>query len=189
MVAIGQALGQRGSIEDQTFGEADSKEVDKYDVTYDVKMTDFEQFLEATLNHDGKVSFEKIKSIMFNSIKEEFNEHDKNQDGLIGWNEMYINMDPTHDVKMTDLIQPFFEVDLNHDGKLSIEEIKAYNLNFIKEGFNEYDKNQDGIIDLNETKQASDEDFAAPRGMVSWCDWNPIAYCWRGGHCELCESW
>merc|ERR1711887_373708 len=125
MVAIGQALDSMRSIEDQTFGEADSKEVDEYDVTYDVKMTDFEQFLEANLNHDGKVS---------------------------------------------------------------IEEIKAYNLNFIKEDFNEYDKNQDGIIDLNETKQASDEDYAAPRVIeTTMCDFEPDAYCWRGGHCERCE--
>merc|ERR1712002_257857 len=74
MIALGQTLGHMRSIEDQTFGEADSKEVDEYDVTYDVKMTDDrdKQFFEADLNHDGILSFEEIRSINSNDLEKKF---------------------------------------------------------------------------------------------------------------------
>merc|ERR1712002_595750 len=176
MIAIGQTLGQKRSIEDQTLGKADFKEVYEYDSAQadDVnKQLDFNEadwnhdgklnfvgkqgsaknFDEADWNRDEKLSFEEIKSYNQNFIKELFNYDDKNHDGFVDWNE----------AKQAPAIK-FDKADWNHDGKLSFEENKSYNQNF-KEMFNDVDKNLDGFIDLNEAKQATAKDFVE-------ADWN-----------------
>merc|ERR1719219_1001051 len=117
----------------------------------EAKQTPAIKFDEAYWNHDGKLSFEEIKSYNQN-FKEMFNDVDKNLDGFIDLNEAKQAKD-------------FVEADWNHDGKLSFEEIKSYNHNFFKELFNDGDKNHDGFIDLNEAKQASAKDFVE-------ADWN-----------------
>merc|ERR1719219_2312640 len=122
------------------FNDVD-KNLDGFIDLNEAKQASAKDFVEADWNHDGKLSFEEIKSYKHNFLKEMFNYDDKNHDGFIDLNE----------AKQASA-KDFDELDWNHDGKLSFEENKSYNQNF-KEMFNDVDKNLDGFIDLNEAKQ------------------------------------
>merc|ERR1712002_253184 len=177
MIAIGQTLGQKRSIEDQTLGKADFKEVYEYDSAQadDVNKQLF--FNETDWNHDEKLNFEEFKSYSQNFFKKLFNDVDKNHDGFIDWNEAkqapaieFDQADWNHDGKLNFVgkqgsAKNFDEADWNRDEKLSFEEIKSYNQNFIKELFNYDDKNHDGFVDWNEAKQA-------PAIKFDKADWN-----------------
>merc|ERR1712002_1319616 len=112
------------------------------------------KFDKAYWNCDGKLSFEEIKSYNQNFINEKFNDEGKNHDGFIDWNETKqapaIDWPEAKQASAKD----FDESAWNHDGKLSFEEIKSYNQNFINEKFNDEGKNHDGFIDRNEAEQA-----------------------------------
>merc|ERR1712002_1439284 len=126
----------------EMFNDID-KNLDGFIDLNEAKQASAKDFVEADWNHDGKLSFEEIKSYKHNFLKEMFNYDDKNHDGFIDLNE---------EKQATEKM--FNETDWNRDGKLSFEEIKSYNQNFINEKFNDEGKNHDGFIDWNETKQA-----------------------------------
>merc|ERR1719219_2223137 len=135
------------------FNDVD-KNLDGFIDLNEAKQASAKDFVEADWNHDGKLSFEELKSYNHNLLKEMFNYDDKNHDGFIDLNE----------AKQASA-KDFVEADWNHDGKLSFEEIKSYKHNFLKEMFNYDDKNHDGFIDLNEEKQATEK-------MFNETDWN-----------------
>jgi len=137
----------------EMFNDVD-KNLDGFIDLNETKQASAKDFVEADWNHDGKLSFEEIKSYKHNFLKEMFNYDDKNHDGFIDLNE---------EKQATEKM--FNDTDWNCDGKLSFEEIKSYNQNFINEKFNDEGKNHDGFIDWNEAKQASAKDFAE-------LDWN-----------------
>merc|ERR1719219_2293117 len=103
----------------------------------EAKQTPAIKFDEAYWNHDGKLSFEEIKSYNHNFFKELFNDGDKNHDGFIDLNE-----------EKQASAKDFVEADWNHDGKLSFEGVKG------ALRYREIDWNQDGKLSFEGVKGA-----------------------------------
>jgi len=97
-----------------------------------------EMLKKADADKDGKVTFDEMKAVRPEIVKERFDMMDRNKDGVLTPADF-----PTP-------AEAFKQADKDADGKVTFDELKAARPRITKERFDMMDKNKDGVLTLDE---------------------------------------
>jgi len=109
--------------------------------------------MSADTNHDGKISRDEALAAAAKRTNAWFDKLDANKDGFVTQDEMNQARSARHDAMKTQMEDRFKMADVNGDGKLSLDEVKA-KLPRLAPRFNELDTDHDGFLSPEELKHA-----------------------------------
>jgi Ca2+-binding EF-hand superfamily protein len=97
----------------------------------------------ADANHDNAVTFDELQALAPDLTQEQFNKLDRNGDGVIASDDLA--PPPPQDPRER-LLALIRQVDANHDGAATLDEVRAVLPQFPEEEFTRLDANGDGVL-------------------------------------------